>query len=161
MKTNKNCRQIRTRLYELVDMVMGPDAAWVQRHIAQCPRCRKRVASAGRVRLALSLIKSQGHNLDLLMRANAQAIGVLKHSLRTAPKALKLKTVKPEPNLFERLAKYKSSAVNAAACVAILFLMKIGVFSSMDKFQSHSKELVRNYYAANAGQDIADEIFSA
>ena len=95
------------------------------------------------------------------MRANAQAIGVLKHSLREAPKARKLKVMQPEPKLLERWSKYKHSAANAAACIAILFLMKTGVFSSMDKFQTEGQKAIRQYYAAQVGQDLADELFSA
>jgi len=119
------------------------------------------MASIGKVNLALSIIKSQPHKLDLLMRANAQAIGVLKHSLREAPKARKLKEARPEPKLLERWSKYKHSAANAAACIAILFLMKTGVFSSMDKFQTEGQKAMRQYYAAQIGQDLADELFSA
>ncbi len=95
------------------------------------------------------------------MRANAQAIGVLKHSLRKAPKAQKLKAMVPEPKLFERCGKYKRSLANAAACIAILLLMKVGVFSSMDKFQSEGQKVVKQYYASHVGDDLTNEIFSA
>jgi len=155
------CRQIRARLYRFVNSSLGLDASWVQNHIANCPRCQQRLAAVGKVELALSLVKSQHHHLDLLMRANVQAVGVLKHSLRQAPKAQKLKKALPEPTLSEKLSKYKHSAANVAACFAILLLMKIGVFSSMDKFQSRSQEVFKQYYAKHIGQDLADEIFPA
>ena len=93
------------------------------------------------------------------MRANTQAIGVLKHSLRNAPKAQKLKTVLPEPTLFERFGKYRNSIVNTAACIMVLFLMKVGIFSSMDKFQSEGQKVVKQYYAIRVGEELADEIF--
>ena len=163
-KADKKCRSIRSWLYQAVSPLqadIGPDADWVQNHIANCPRCRRRLAAAGKVNLALSLIKSQPHNLDLLMRANTQAIGVLKHSLRNCHKANKLKTILPEPTLFEKCGKYKTSIANVAACIAILFLMKVGVFSSMDKFQTQGQKAVKNYYASQIGEELADEIFSA
>jgi len=160
-KKDNKCRQIRAWLYKAISSRFGLDADWVQNHIANCPRCQRRMASIGKVNLALSIIKSQPHKLDLLMRANAQAIGVLKHSLREAPKARKLKEARPEPKLLERWSKYKHSAANAAACIAILFLMKTGVFSSMDKFQTEGQKAMRQYYAAQIGQDLADELFSA
>jgi anti-sigma factor RsiW len=160
-KANKRCRSIRARLYKIASSYIGFDADWVQNHIASCPRCRRRLASVGKVNLALSIIKSQPHNLDLLMRANAQAIGVLKHSLRKAPKAQKLKAMVPEPKLFERCGKYKHSLANAAACIAILLLMKVGVFSSMDKFQSEGQKVVKQYYASHVGDDLTNEIFPA
>jgi hypothetical protein len=119
------------------------------------------LASVSKVDLALSMVKSQPHNLDLWMRANAQAIGVLKHSLRKAPKARKLKAIRPEPKLSDRCRKYAHPAANTAACIAVLLLSKIGVFTSMDKMQSQGQRVVKQYYASQAGQDMADEIFSA
>jgi hypothetical protein len=95
------------------------------------------------------------------MRANAQAIGTLKQTLRHTPKAQKLKAIRPEPKLSERSRKYAHPAANAAACIAILFLMKIGIFSYMDNFQTKGQEVVKQYYAYQIGQDMADEIFSA
>jgi len=159
-RVNK-CRQIRARLRKAIRSHFGPEADWVQNHIANCPRCQRRFASVGKVNLALSLMKSQPHNLDLLMRANAQAIGVLKHSLREAPKAKTLKNIQPEPKLLERCSMYKSSAANVAACIAILFLMKIGVFSFMDKFQSEGQKVVKQYYVNQVGEDLANDIFTA
>ena len=160
-KANKRCRIIRAWLYKAVSSHIGLNADWVQNHIVNCPRCQWRLASVGKVNLALSIIKSQPHNLDLLMRANAQAIGVLKHSLRNAPKAQKLKTMLPEPKLLERCGKYKHSLANTAACIAILLLMKISVFSSMDKFQTQGQKVVEQYYASQVGEELANEIFSA
>lgn len=158
---NNKCRQIRTWLYEVLGSRFGPRANWIQGHIANCPRCRQRLVSASKVNLALSIVKSQPHNLDLLMRANTQAIGVLKHSLRHVPKALKLKAARPEPKLTARWRKYAHPAANAAACIAILLLMKIGVFSSMDKVQTKGQKVMKQYYAGHIGQDLADEIFTA
>lgn len=158
---NNKCRQIRTWLYKTMSARFGPDADWVQNHIANCQRCRRRIASIGKVNLALSIIKSQPHKLDLLMRANTKAIGVLKRSLREVPKAQRLKTVQPEPKLLERWSRYKHAATNAAACIAIVFLMKTGVFSSMHKFQAEGQKAIRQYYACQVGEDLADEIFSA
>lgn len=155
------CREIRDRLLRLVGSSLGLNSGWAQKHIANCPRCQSRIAGVGKVELALSLVKSQRHHLDLLMRANAQAVGVLKHSLREAPKAEKLKKTLPEPTVSERLSKYKHSAANVAACLAILFLTKIGIFSSMDRFQTRSQQVLKQYYANYVGQDLADEIFPA
>jgi len=93
------------------------------------------------------------------MCANAQAIGVLKHSLRQAQKAKKLRKIRPEPKLRERCGKYASSAVNVAACIAILLLTKIGVFSSMDMFQTQGQKVSKQYYTSRVGNDLANEIF--
>jgi len=159
-KVNK-CRKIRARLRDAIRSHFDPEANWVQNHIANCPRCQRRFASIGKVNLAVSLLKSQPHKLDLLMRANTQAIGVLKHSLREAPKAQEIKMMQPEPKLLERCSMYKRSAVNVAACFTILFLMKTGVFSSMDKFQTHGQKAVKQYYISQVGEDLANDIFTS
>jgi hypothetical protein len=160
-KAKERCRSIRAWLYKAVSGCVSLNADWVQNHIANCSRCQRRFSSVGKVNLALSIIKSQPHNLDLLMRANAQAIGVLKHSLRNAPKAQKLKAMVPEPKLLERYGKYKHPLANSAACIAILLFMKVGVFSSMGKFQSEGQRVVKQYYDSHVGDDLANEIFSA
>ena len=155
------CRRIRGWLYAAVNSRFGLEANWVRKHIAECPNCTRRLAAVGRVSLALSTIKTQPHKSDLLMRANSQAIGVLKHSLRQAPKAQKLKKALPRPGLFERYGKYGHSLANLAACVFILLLMKVGVFSSVDRFQSEGEKAVKHYYASQIGEDLANDIFSA
>ena len=155
------CRRIRSWLYTAVNSRFALEAKWVQKHIAECPKCTRRLAAVGRVSLALSTIKAQPYKSDLLMRANAQAVGVLKHSLRQAPKAQELKKALPRPGLFERCGKYGHSLANLAACLVILLLMKVGVFSSVDKFQSEGERVVKHYYASQAGEDLANDIFSA
>lgn len=159
--TSNKCRQIRAWLGKVLAGRFDLSASWIQNHITDCPRCRQRLMSLSKVNLALSMIKSQPHNLDLLMRANAQTIGVLKHSLRQAPKALKLKTVRPEPRFLERCRKYAHPAANAAACIAILLLAKVGVFSSMNKVQTKGQEAMKQYYTSRVGEDLADELFTA
>jgi hypothetical protein len=153
------CRRIRGWLHETLRSRFSFDADWVQNHIANCPKCQRRFASVSRVNLALSLVKSQPHKLDLLMRANTQAIGVLKHSLREAPETAKLKTMQPEPKLLEVCNVHKSSAVNIAACIAILFLMKTGIFYSVDTCQDQGKKALKQYYINQVGEDLANDIF--
>jgi hypothetical protein len=105
-------------------------------------------------------MKSQPHGLDLLMRANTQAIHVLKHSLRHEPKAQKLERKLPEPKLLERCSQYGHSVANLAACIVILFLMKIGVFSSMNNIHTQGQKVIKQYYVNQVGEDLADEIFA-
>lgn len=164
MKTqqkNRRCKDIKSRLFNILSKQLGPDASWVQRHIASCPKCRNRLLWTSRVSLALQLVKSQPHSLNLLARANHKAVSVLKHSLRYSDKAQKLKAALPKLTVFERLLKYRSTAANLAACVAILLLIKAGLFSSTRKFQNDGKSALRHYYANHVGDEIADEIFPA
>ena len=161
MIAKNSCRRIRDWLYSVASRHLDPGAEWLQNHISNCPRCRKRFAAYCKVNLALSLLKSQPHRFDLLMCANLQAIGVLKHSLREAPKAERLRQTLPEPKLREACGKYMHSTANVAACLGTLFLMRIGLFSSVDKFQTQGQDVVKQYYACQVGEDLADEVFSA
>ncbi len=159
MNKNNGCRRVRIWLRKAISTHFGPNAGWLQCHIAKCPRCQRRLIPYAKIHLAISTIKSQPHKLDLLMCANAQAIGVLKHKLQKAPEAEKLRKILPEPKLLEKCRKYSHSSSNVAACIAVLLLMKLGVFSSMDMFQSKSQGAIRQYYAGRVGKDLADEIF--
>lgn len=160
-RADNQCRRIRTWLYGAMERHLGAQAGWLQSHIAGCPRCRRRLVALGKVNLALSLMKARPHSLDLLMRANEQAIGVLKHSLRAEPKAAKLKTSLPEPKLVERCGRYGQSLGHLAACATILLLMKIGVFSSVDALQTEGQDVMKRYYARQVGPDLAEDVFPA
>ncbi len=155
------CRRIRGRLDRIIAGRCDSDDGWIKRHIADCPKCQKRFAVLGRVDLALSLIKAQPHKLDLLARANDQAVGVLKHSLRSSPKAGQLRTAFPKPTVRDRLGNCYQAALNAAACLAILFLLKIGIFSSMSVLEDQGSKAVENYYVRSAGRELSDDIFNA
>jgi hypothetical protein len=159
VKVKNYCRQLKELINRfLIDKRML-DRQWVQNHVANCPRCQRRIMNLGKVELAISLLKSQPHRLDLLMRANTQAIGVLKHSLRTTTKAEHLRNVRPEPGIFEKCSRYKRSFANAAACIAIAVLMKSGTFSSGQAFENKGRKAVEHYYASQAGEDIARDVF--
>jgi hypothetical protein len=160
-KETTNCKDIRGRLNKIISSYSSFDAVWVQNHIVNCPRCQKRFSSIGKVHLALSLLKSKPHQLDLLKQANIQTIDTLAHSVRQHHKAQKLKIARPEPGLVEKLSPLKGSLANTAACIAILFLAKMGIFNSMEKFQADSRKAIENYYQKQVGRDISNEIFSS
>ena len=159
-KKKSQCRQLIDRTLRLLADRFSPDCSWIQNHIANCPRCQRRIARLGRVELAISLLKSRPHSLELLMRANTQAIGVLKRSLRTTAKAEYLRNIRPEPNIFERISKYKHSLANCAACIVIAVLMKNSATYSAKSFENKGKEAIEQFYASRAGEDIASDIFS-
>ena len=159
-KKDNRCRRLREWFGKLIAEKLILNRRWIQNHIETCPKCRQRIAQFGRVDFALSLLKSEPHSIELLMRANTQAISVLKHTLRKSAQAGKLRQAKPEPSILEVCAKYKRPLFNAAACIIIAILMKVSVFSSGSKFQAQSQKAVENYYAKNIGDDLAREIFS-
>lgn len=158
-KTKNKCRRIREWLHTTISRSFGPEAIWLNEHIKHCPRCQQRLIYYSKVNLALSFMKSQPHEIDLLMRANTQTIAVLKHSLRREPKAHELEKKLPEPKMLERFSKYGHSIANLAACIVILLLMKTGVFSSMGQFHNQGEKVMKQYYARQAGEDLAEEVF--
>ena len=157
--TSGRPRTIRSRLRESLGARLGVEASWVQRHAAHCPTCRRRLVASGKVDLALSVVKSQCQRLDLPMRANACAVRMLSHSLREAADARGLERTTPEPSLIERCGKYECALTNVAACIVILFLTKTGLFSSLDRARSQGREVMKQYYTSQAGEDLAGEIF--
>jgi hypothetical protein len=157
MKMNKITTkyiQLRQWLGSAAASCVGPEAGWVGNHVAHCPRCQERLAKLGRVNLALTLIKSQPHTLELLARANTLAIGKLKNALREVPQAEMLKVKKPEPVYYERLTRYAHSAVNVAACIAIVVLMKVGIFGSIQRIDHDGSQIVDKYYTSKISQDL-------
>lgn len=159
--TTSRCKRIRQRLADSARYRFGPEASWVRRHVAGCPRCQRRLAAITRVDLALSAVKAQPHRLDLLMRANSAAIRMLNHRLREAARERRLEEATPEPSLIEKCAAYRTAIMNVAACVAILFLTKAGIFSSFDKARSGGQAVMKQYYATQAGEDLAGEVFKS
>lgn len=154
-----DCKRIRRWLTASLYRHLGPEADWVQRHTAICPRCQRRIAAVRRVELALCIVKSQPHHVDLLKRANAHAIGMLKHSLREASQARRLEDSRAEPSFIERSGRYRHRIANVAACLAIVALTRTGLFSSLDRINTRGKECMRQYYATQAGEDLAGEVF--
>ena len=94
------------------------------------------------------------------MRANSQAIGVLKHSLRNLPGTRQLKEMRPDLAWYQRIGRCTQPIVNVAACLAIAALLRFSIFSSMDSFQDHGSDVLRTYYANHLGQEAADDIFT-
>ena len=158
---NENCKSIRIWLVKNLSPRFSINADWVQAHIVDCPRCRQRLSGFNRLALGFSLMKSQTHRRDLLQRANQQAIDVLQHSLRRRPQADALRQKMPRPSFWKRFSKYSRSISHAAACLTLLLLMKIGVFSEMEKFQNSGQQAIEKYYAFHLGQELTDDIFKA
>jgi hypothetical protein len=152
---------MRQRLLTSLGKGIGPQAGWVQRHVTHCPRCQKRLAAWGKVELALSIVKSQPHRLDLLSKANSCAVKMLKHSLREAPKARILEEARPEPSFLQSTARYRYRITNIAACIAILVLTRSGLFASLNRATAGGEKFMKQYYTAHAGEDIAEEIFGS
>ena len=154
-----DCRDLRYRLAESLGAKMSLDSPWVQRHLAQCARCRQRLSGYGRLTVALTLIKSQPHSPELLSRANTQALGRLCHSLRHSSRADKLRSVRVDLALWRRLLNASHSVANIAACLVIFLAIRTGVMCSMSELQKQGDQAVRKYYVHHLGDELAEEVF--
>ena len=158
LNIKNKCKKIRFRMRDAITRRL--QFGWMDEHIASCPRCQKRINRIGNVDLALSLLKTQPHSRNLLANANTKATNVLKHSLRFAPKADKLRNYQPQPAWIQRNNSVIQSIINVAACVTVVSLMKIGVFSSMHTFQDESKGVLEGYYSQHLDSDEVSELLS-
>ena len=153
-----SCGRIGEWLADTVADRVDNTTAWTQRHIASCPRCRRLAIGNSRIRLALLLIKTQPHKPDLLMQANRRAIGVLKRSLRELPQAERLRHISPKPALLVRLSKYTQAVGHAAACLLVLLLLRMGIFSSLAKVDKQGQEFAKAYSARLTDADLLDDM---
>jgi len=128
-------------------------------HIATCPRCQKRLAMVNRVELAIGLLKSQPHDLDLLAKANTKAIGVLKHSLRESSYSEKLRHSKQDQHWLEKKHSAIERILNVAACLFVIIMIRMGVTSSLTDVKSKGQAALHNYYARNLDSQLCSEIF--
>jgi anti-sigma factor RsiW len=164
MKTQNDnpCRAVRQKLSTALDSMLNRAfGAFLRSHIEHCPRCSRRLMSLHRVELAIQLTKSQTHSLDLLSRANTAALRMLKHSLRFAPKAEKLRAANPEPGWTTRHSFVLEKVFNVAACLMVLVLIKCGSTAFLKDVHQDGTKVMYNYYAKNLGQDIANDLMES
>lgn len=154
------CKTLRLRLAEHIAARFNLETPWIQEHLARCPRCRHRLGGFSRVSLALGFIKSESHSLDLLRQANTNAISVLQRGLREVPRAAKLRAARPEPAFWQRVVRMAYPVTRAAACLAILGLMRLGIFSSIEKVQHEGDKALRHYYTSQLGSDLSRDLFT-
>ena len=145
-KRTERCRSLRLQLLEAVNDQLNISAGWMQKHIAECPRCRRLLRGARRLDVAMMLLKAQPHHADLLARANRSAIAVLNYQLRNLPQAETLRVAQPKPSLRQRFSRYSQALMHAAACLAFLMLLRTGMFNSMQTFHDQSTRAVDKYY---------------
>lgn len=163
MKTNrsskKQCRQTHKSQAGLWASFRLRAMERLNNHVAQCPRCQRRLALINRVELALTLVKTQTHSTDLLARANNKTLDVLKHSLRFAPKSAVLRTAKADLSRLEKVRPGLERVLNVAACVFVLVMIKTGMSGSLQSYKDQGEAVIHNYYARNLDSQTFDAIF--
>jgi len=135
--------------------------SYLRNHIEHCPRCSRRLMSLHRVEWAILMTKSQSHSSDLVARANTAALHMLKHGLRFAPKAEKLRAARPESSWLIRHSIGLEKVVNIAACLMVLAMIKFGTISFLKDVHQDGTKVMHNYYAKNLGQDMANDLMES
>lgn len=106
-----------------------------------------------RVMLALDLIKSQRHNIDLNARANQGFIENFRNKLRQTAQARKLCALRKDLPLWQRAYYYNSWMLNLAACFLLVFVAKMN-FSVLTRTSvNFSEEKMSQVYARQCGGD--------
>ena len=156
---NNKCRSARNERYGAIRSVKMRLLERLSEHIAECPRCQRRLAMVNRVELGLTLMNTQPLEIGLLSRANNRALDVLKHSLRYAPKSAFLRNAKTDTHRLEKIRPGLERALNAAACVFVVLMIKTGVSNSLLDYKEQAEVVIHNYYARNLDSQMFDEIF--
>ncbi len=107
------------------------------------------------------LMNTQPQPLCLLAQANTRALGVLKHSLRYAPKSAALRTARADLSRLEKMRPGVERALGAAACILVALMIKTGLSRSLLDYQDQGKTVIYNYYARNLDSPMLEELFPA
>ena len=148
------CGRVRLWLTQTLNERLGLSAS-IRRHLAVCPRCRSLAMGTRRLALGMSLLKSHAHAGDLHLRANRRTIAVLNEHLRTMPEAEKLRHPKHRPTFAQRIGRYTQPVGHAAACLAILLLVRAGIFNAFATVEDEANQVVQRYYAPYLDDDSA------
>lgn len=161
LKDKNQCCAALEKPDGLFSSLRGRILSRLKDHVAECPKCQKRLALVNRVEIALMLIKSQPYKLDLLSRANQQALNVLSRSLRHTSKSDSLKTARSDKNRIEKIRPVFERLLNTAACLFIIVMIKTGISGSLTDYRKKGQTAIENYYARNLDRQTMDELFSA
>ena len=160
MRNDKNqCRSVRNERCGVIRSIKMRLLQRLDDHVAECPKCQRRLAVLNRVEVALMLTKSQPYEMGLLARANNKALDVLAHSLRFAPKSTLLRQARSDTNRIEKARPLIERVLNVAACLFIIVMIKTGVSRSLLDYKQQGEAVIHNYYARNLDSQMFDEIF--
>ncbi|MBN1125524.1 MAG: hypothetical protein JXA82_10985 [Sedimentisphaerales bacterium] len=154
-------KRFQRRIGDSLAAWMGLESGWLAEHVAHCPVCQKRAGLHRQAELGLSLIKSQPRTIDLVKKANAQAVSTLQRSLRQTKKSDHLRQTRPKTFWSYPNVRTLQPLLSTAACLMVILLVKTGVFASMNKVRETGTNVVHSYYAHHLGQEMADDLFKA
>ena len=160
MRNDKNqCRSVRNERCGVIRSIKMRLLQRLDDHVAECPKCQRRLAVLNRVEVALMLTKSQPYEMGLLARANNKALDVLTHSLRFGSKSTLLRQAKSDTNRIEKVCPFIERVLNVAACLFIIVMIKSGVSHSLLDYKEQGEAVIHNYYARNLDSQTFNEIF--
>ena len=160
MRNDKNqCRSVRSERCGMIHSLKVRLLRRLDDHVAECPKCQRRLATVNRVEVALMLMKSQPYEMGLLARANNKALDVLTHSLRNAPKSAILRMAKSDTSRLEKAYPLIERVLNVAACLFVVVMIKSGVSHSLLDYKEQGEAVIHNYYARNLDSQTFNEIF--
>jgi len=159
-KHTKYCSKIRKSQAGLLSGLRSRVLKRLNDHVTHCPRCQRRLAIVNRVEIAMMLMKTQPQDIGLLARANSKALDMLKHSLRNAPQSAALRTMQVDQSRFEKIRPGLERALNVAACVFVVIMIKTGVSNSLLDYKKQGENVIHNYYARNLDSELFDALFT-
>ena len=162
MKTHESmnlCRQQRQAKTGWMQALRDRLFLRLEDHVMNCPRCQGRLVKVQRVETAIRTLLTQPLAPNLLQKANQRALNMLRRDVRETEPAEKLRKAEVRTDWTMRHRKLLDSVFNTAACLAVLVMLKTGIFSSMKDFKSDSQSIVQNYYAKHLDTDTMQELF--
>ena len=160
-KAKNYCRQLRDRILRLLADSFTPRPALDTKPHRKLPAMPATTGAAWQGRtcnIPVKIPAAQSRFADAGQYPGNRRAKTLR--LRTTAKAERLRNIRPDLSIIERCSRYKRSFANVAACIVIAFLMKSSAFSSAQMFESKGQKAMEHYYASNAGEDIARDIFT-
>ena len=158
-KTLNLCRKRRQLVTGWLETFKERLRLGLEDHIASCPRCQGRLVRVQRTENALKLLVTQPLTPGLLQKANQSALKVLRKDLREASCAETLRSACVRPDWTSRHHRVLETLFSAAACLAVLVLLKTGIFTRMRTIEHDGRCIMRNYYAQNLDAPLVEELF--
>ena len=151
------CRLAATWLEQVAMDRLRRPIERLREHALHCPHCRQRLLGVNRLQMGLTLMQTQVHAPDLLMRANRRAIAALSYTVRDLPQAEVLRHAQPKFPWRQRMARYGQSISHAAACLAVMLCLRLGIFQSVTKLQEGTQRMAQEYQAHHIGDALNDD----
>lgn len=151
------CRLAAAWLERVAMDRLGGPIERLQEHATHCPRCRQRLLGVHRLQMGLTLMRTQVHGHDLLMRANRRAIAAMSYTVRDLPQAEVLRHAQPKFPWRQRMARYGQGLTHAAACLAVMLCLRLGIFQSVAKLQEGGQRMAQEYQANHFGDELNDD----